>query len=499
MQWSDEDGGWLEAPHYAMVSLDCILGGLLMASNAGYGDFTHETRVRKVMEWFAKISTPRDPRTLGFRHLPPIGNTYWGERTAMFGIIAGLWKERDPEFAANMQWMYEEQGKPGGLGGGWSFPTMVGNTQALLSRGVPAKQPAYGSAWFRQTGVVLRNSTATDHETYLHLIAGQHQSHYDYDSGSITLWGKGALISDDWGYIGKHGGEYHSLQGGGGGTMAIQEFSTTPAFDYVSGRSDAWQRQIAFAKDPDPLAPNFFLLRDANDADAGTSWRLWLTAKEVKITPTGATVDVEDYLVDNQRTAENGNRVALDVFCYQPERLKLATRVYEQNVGTAYRDGKEGPIKIKQTCLTANQSGHGVISALLYPRLTAERAPTVTWFADGRIAQVDSIWGDRLRVRGDQAPARCRSGRQGAVAALRHRGYGREPRQSDPQTGRRRPTADGGEPGRGGQREFHLQSPVALHRAASGGEKPGDRGVAKPDQGDGDSGGALERRRCRRQ
>ncbi|NDH07528.1 hypothetical protein EBX93_16695 [bacterium] len=151
--WSDEDGGWLEAPHYAMVAFDHMIGAFLMAKNAGFGNYLLEDRVKKVSEWLAKISTPRDVRTGGFRHYPPIGNTYMGEGTGMFGIMAGLWKEKDPVFAAQMQWMCDEHGSPPiGLFG--PFGTFSGYRAMLKAHGVQPKPPVYGSEWFRNTGVV---------------------------------------------------------------------------------------------------------------------------------------------------------------------------------------------------------------------------------------------------------------------------------------------------------------------------------------------------------
>ncbi|NBQ26339.1 MAG: hypothetical protein EBU26_19170, partial [Verrucomicrobia bacterium] len=81
--WSDEDGGWLEAPHYAMVAYDHIMGAFLMAARAGFGDYVYHDRMKKVGEWFGKISTPRDHHTSNFRHYSPIGNTYHGEGTGM--------------------------------------------------------------------------------------------------------------------------------------------------------------------------------------------------------------------------------------------------------------------------------------------------------------------------------------------------------------------------------------------------------------------------------
>ena len=55
--------------------------------------------------------------------------------------------------------------------------------------------PGYGSEWFRDPGVVLRNAFGSDRETYLHLIAGAQHEHYDCHSGSIVQCGKGSLLA----------------------------------------------------------------------------------------------------------------------------------------------------------------------------------------------------------------------------------------------------------------------------------------------------------------
>lgn len=422
-EWSDEDGGWLEAPHYAMVSFDHMLGGFIMAARAGFANYLYENRVRKVAEWFAKTSTPPDVHTGGFRHLPPIGNTYHGEGTGMFGIVAGLWKERDPEFAAHMQWMCEQHGSPD-LGLGWSFPAMTGYKLLLKSHGVQPRKPSYGSAWFRRTGVVLRNQIGTDRETYLHLIAGSHHEHYDDDSGSFVIWGKGRVLADDWGYIGRHARQFHSLLSSptAGGNMQIDEFSTQPTFDYVSGKRGTWQRQIGFVKDTDPLGPNFFLIRDTHNADTPAEWRLWLTtrpdaaAKDAPAFPTAnRPSDGAADLLDDIKKAGNGNKqtssgpsgppvkihsqgatvhgegdVDFDLFFYKPEQFNLSTKSVWQNTTVANRDGKIGPTQLKQTALIASLKGRGSLAVLVYPRLKTEPSPKVTWHAAGRIAQVVS-------------------------------------------------------------------------------------------------------------
>jgi hypothetical protein len=379
--WSDEDGGWLEAPHYAMASFDHMLASFLMAARAGFGDYVYEERVRKVAEWFAQISTPPDAHTKGLRHLPPIGNTYFNEPTGVFGIIAGLWQERDPTFAAHMQWMNLQHGSPD-LGLGWSFPGMTGYKKLLKTHGVAARQPDYGSRLFKKTGVVLRSHFATDRETYLHLIAGSNHAHYDYDSGSIVLWAKGRALANDWGYIGRHARKYHNLVDGkaAGGNMHVNAFATQPNFDYVRGKKGAWERQIGFAKDTAPDGASFFMIRDTYTAGDSATWRLWLTAEKVDVSASGATVTgIDD--------------VDLDIFVYNAGTLGLKLETATQKMTLGNYEGKVGRMSMTQTALTAALPGSSSMVALLYPRLKTEPPPRVTWHGDGRIAEVTSVLG----------------------------------------------------------------------------------------------------------
>ena len=230
--WSDDDGGWLEAPHYAMLSYDYLLGVFLMAYNAGFNDYLYHPRMKKIAEWFAKISTPSDPELDGHRHLPPIGNTYMREPTGEFGLIANIWKRKDPEFAANMQWMHQQQGSPAEPGLGGFYPMLAGFRQLLIDPGIVAKPPAYRSEKFSRTGVMLRNHFPSDRETQLYLIAGANHEHYDQDSGSFTLWGKGRLIANDFGYEGYMPAEDHNMVvasgASGGDIMNVEEFSPGP-------------------------------------------------------------------------------------------------------------------------------------------------------------------------------------------------------------------------------------------------------------------------------
>jgi hypothetical protein len=431
--WSDEDGGWIEAPHYAMVSFDHLLAGFAMGANAGFSDRLFDPRMRKVFEWFAAISTPRDARIGGWRHQPPIGNTYHGEPNGVYGIAAALWKERDPAFAARMQWLFEQHGSYPGFGSGWNFPAMLGYRFLMNSSGVAPQPAELGSRMFRNTGVVLRNSSVTDRETYLHMIGGSNHEHYDADSGSIILYGKGRVLCDDWGYLGLHPDKWHSMLTGpaanGYRIMTLRDFAPAAAFDYLAGTKGAWERQIGFSKDTDPLGPNFFLLRDTYAAEGEFTWRLWLTTgitagvgkqlpatpDKIPSSPTSPAAASKDNVLDDllpkskpQPTSAAPGTVALtpfgatlsgmedvdlDIFLFTPERLSLSLEPAKLQTSTGNWMGNIVPVDNSQIALTARGKGRGAVTSLLYPRLKTEPSPTVTWSADGRIAEVRTKWG----------------------------------------------------------------------------------------------------------
>jgi hypothetical protein len=379
--WSDDDGGWLEAPHYAMASYDYLIGVFLMAHNAGFNDYLYDPRMKKIAEWVAKISTPPDPELDGHRHLPPIGNTYMREPTGVFGLIATLWKQKDPEFAANMQWMHQQQGAPTEPGPGGFAPILAGFRRALLDRSIAAKPPAYQSELFRQTGMMLRNHFPSDRETQLYLIAGDNHAHYDQDSGSFTLWGKGRLIANDFGYEGYMPADDHNMVvapgAPGAETMRVAEFSSGPQLDYVEGiKNGDWTRKIAFIKDRDPLGPNYFVISDSLKTAEPAVWRLWLTTE--KLTISGQSAEAVGY-----------DDVNTDIFFIQSADVSLSSeQKTRQTWGIAA--GQYGTVSTTQTGLIATTNDGAGFTAILYPRLKSEPAPVVTELASGKVIKVQS-------------------------------------------------------------------------------------------------------------
>jgi hypothetical protein len=384
--WSDANGGWLEAPHYAMVSYDYLAGCFLMAHNAGFGDFVHDEKMKKIIAWFAKISTPPDSRLFWRRHYPPIGNTYISEPTGAFGLAAYLWKDRDPQFAAAMQWMHRQHGSPDTPGIGGFFPTLAGYRTILRDEAIPARPPAYASELFPKTGVILRNVFPSDRETQLHMIAGENHDHYDKDSGSVTLWGKGRIVADDFGYYGYVTGDDHSMLVSPAAPdiemMRIAEFAPAPRFDYVRGRKLDWTRQVALVKDADPLGPNYFVFRDSLAKPAEATWRLWLTCAGVSLGAAGTAHAVGKEDVDT------------DIVFLKPAGVAIQTPTISRTSASGISpDGRQGPTTTSQTGVVATQpTGDGFL-VVVYPRLKTQPPPIVTPLADGKGAKVQTSAG----------------------------------------------------------------------------------------------------------
>ncbi len=379
--WSDENGGWLEAPHYAVVGWDYLIACFLAAHHAGLGDDLYDPRMKQVGDWLAKISTPRDWRVSGRRHLPPIGNTPTGEPTSEFGLLAYLWRDKDPDFAARMQWMYREQGEFASPGIGGFFPSLAGYRTFLLDERIPAKAPAYTSELFPQTGVVLRHGFPSDRETQLLLIAGNNHAHYDDDSGSFTLWGKGQILADDFGYTGIASAEDHNLVVSPSiapmSVMQIKEFATTDNLDYVKGQRGGWTRQIAFAKDRDPLGPNYFVIADTLDRPDPAKWQLWLTADQVT-------------LGDRAALVEGKEDVNLEIVFASPAPVQLTTETKTRSsTGLTPNGETRTPWPSTQTGVIASSST-GSFVTVLYPRLKTQKPPLVTSLAEGRVLKVQS-------------------------------------------------------------------------------------------------------------
>jgi hypothetical protein len=376
--WGDENGGWLEAPHYAMTSYDHLLGSFIATRNAGINEYLYDPKMKKVIEWLAKISTPPDSLANGRRRLPPIGNTYMREPSGEFGTVAYLWRTRDPAFASEMQWMHRQQGSYVEPGVGGFAATLAGFRRLLADNALAEKAPAYRSEWFARTGVVMRSHFPSARETQLHLIAGTNHEHYDRDSGSYTLWGKGRVVANDFGFNGQAPGDDHNMVVAAGApdhaVMRVTHFRAGESVDYTRGvKNDAWERQIALVKHPDPLGPNYVVISDRVKGGAATA-RTWFTAKTVKAVAGGAVV-------------EGNEDVDTDVFVAG---ATLGGTVEPRTRETwGMKAETYGRVATTQLGLSLRFDA-APVTTILYPRLKTQARPVFTALANGQGVKVTS-------------------------------------------------------------------------------------------------------------
>jgi hypothetical protein len=333
------------------------------------------------LAWLAKISTPPDPRLDGDRHMPAIGNTYLGERTCLAGWAAWIWRDKDPEFSSHMQWMWQAHGSPRTPGIGGAYPGLQGYSSVVLDPSIPARPPRWTSELFPDTGAVFRAHFPGDRETYLHYIQGSMHQHYDYDEGSFILWGQGQPLCEDFGYYGRAPAADHSRVDDGfpetlGAEGRIEEFASGAA-DYLRGHRAGWHRQILFAKDDDPLGPNYFFIRDSVLSGRSADWRIWIATDEA---PAVAANPV--------RAA---GRFAADLavfFAARPDGPVRSEAITRRAGASGF-----GSNESTQRCLHLKMPPDWPVAALLYPLAKDQPTPRMTSLADGRVVKIESTFG----------------------------------------------------------------------------------------------------------
>jgi len=384
--WCDANGGWLEAPHYATVSLDPLISLAMALSNARLSDtdWLYHPKLKLVVAWLAKISTPPDPRLGGKRHMPEIGNSYLGEPTCLPGWMAKIWRDRDPQYARHMQWAWKAQGSPRTPGIGGAYPGFQGYSMLIFDEGITAEPPRWGSELFPQAGAVFRAHFPGERETWMHYIQGKLHQHYDYDEGSFIVWGKGQPLCEDFGYYGRAPAADHSRVEDGvwehlGNEGQIREFATGEGAEYLRGERIGWHRQILFVKDADPLGPNYFLVRDSLPDDRLGTWRVWMATDEAP--PVDA----------NPVRAKGLFEADLAVFFAEPARPAAATeRVTRLAGASGYGHDKRHRT---QRALVVKMAKGQPLAAAIYPLMKDQPTPRMTSLEGGRVVKIQSDFG----------------------------------------------------------------------------------------------------------
>lgn len=277
-EFSGPNGGWIECPHYQTLMHSMILF-LAAAQREGISEDIYDPRLLRSIMFLAKIHTPRDHSFHMLRHMPAVGDTPRYALTMITSMMAKIHRDRTPDAANALQWVWKESGSPHVMSIGGDaitnhFP------EFLVAHFEPTGPPDWTSEHFPVGGAVLRSGFPSDRETHMHFYAGLIWSHYSTDNGSFILYGKGQPLVMDWGYKGVMPAWWHSKMERGN-LGYIQEFETFPAMDYLRYQSREWQRQVLFVKRSDPMAPNYFVLRDVVDGSGSEGWNLWLYSDKV--------------------------------------------------------------------------------------------------------------------------------------------------------------------------------------------------------------------------
>lgn len=428
-EWCGENGGWLEAPHYMTASIDSLLATAMALQGSGLSDvdWVHHPKFKLALAWLAKIETPPDSRLEGSRCHPAIGNTYLGERTCLAGWAARIWRDEDPQYAREMQWMWRASGSFPSPGIGGAYPGFTGYGRLMLDESIPTSPPRWTSELFPDAGAVFRAHFPSEQETYMYYIQGKMHQHYDFDEGSFVLWGKGQPLCEDFGYYGRAPAADHSRIDDGfyealGLEGKIQEFAAGDTTDYLRGERSGWHRQILFVKDRDPAGPNYFIVRDAVLSGRNFDWRLWLATDEAP--------DVKQ----NPVRMKGRTGVDLVVYFLAPEKPAVTTEKATRTAGTS--GWGHSNRTTSQYCLQMKQLASGQpVSVVLYPVMADEPTPRFTSLASGRVVKIDSKSGtdyailslERFQFSGDGLELDARAGavqiRGGSVrASLARRG-----------------------------------------------------------------------------
>jgi hypothetical protein len=390
-RWTDKDGaydgGHIESLHYASITYEIVLMSLYSAYATGVDkEAIFHPAIKHLGQWYAESATPRDSRILNWRHMPPVGHVYKFEvYPSIHAILAFMWKDKDPEFAAHMKWMQLQQGNTREQTTGGFLPTFAGYRKLFMANDVTGKAPAYTSRHWKNTSVILRSHYNDPLENMLYLIAGQGHSHYDMDSGSITLWGKGEIIADDFGLYGHAPGADHNMLESAAAPplekMYVTAFDKGENVDYTRGKKAAWTRRLFHVKHSKATGPNYYVIQDDLAVEAPAKWRLWLTSEDVEVK-------------GKHVIAQGLHRIASDIhFAALPKNTRVTTEKKSRTNWGCDGQAKYGRTTSTQTGLIINASAFKNLCTLVFPRLKNAKPPKVESIADGAGFRVKTPYG----------------------------------------------------------------------------------------------------------
>ena len=358
-------GAWRESPHYAWeAAMLPLFQAAAPLKLTGIYDLFADPLLKKTWDYLVGILTPPDPRFAldgrRLRTLPAFGNGSW-EFMSLLGWAATLTRDTDAEFSQRMMWAWHEQGRPDynwmsrllidphlplwqpdlkstnykGFGCTLrsGFPSEDETWMAfrhgdciehynygdqgsfmLFAKGAPLVlhfgsqyTPYFQGAWYFNRACVNHRPVTTDDPGISSLIGAPG----DYALGT-EFWGEDGsndYVMHNKAFVTLATADYaraeqvQQFQGIWGKNPSIRLPPNTP-MPRVDIPDHTWIRQVLFLKDPDPAAPNYYLIRDdfVSEDPLPGEWNIWTLAEEVDIdtTPVKVTsrygVDLEIYM-----------------------------------------------------------------------------------------------------------------------------------------------------------------------------------------------------------
>ncbi|MDA1142478.1 MAG: hypothetical protein O3B01_28265 [Planctomycetota bacterium] len=440
------NGEWLpEGSHYGYVSLEPMITYAIATQRADIHDFSKDSRFKKVLLYFARYNTPRDPQRQNQRGIGAYGRGHSGDRLPVFGIAAPLFKDSDPALSRMLQWMWSENGYPYYMSDG----RLGGCEPYYADSRLPMEAPRWSSEFFPNLGVLLRSGFNTPHESYINCLAStdslRNLDIWTPGIGGITQWfARGKPLNTCFTYqIGYH--ERHELLKDGvrlarnWGQPAdskspfghytetsFKTFAALPQVDYAratytnirvddrdwfpaampaypqvnpaSGNGLEWTRQLMFLKDTNPEGPAYIVLRDTTSGGHPTAWQFWTLSEMLGSTEQAANPEflkdkpgekilpARELPLTDRYTARGSFGLDIEYFVASPAGSPRHTLRY----GGTWAGNR---VPEYQDMLHLQLPGDGVYHVVIYPRLNGEKPPTFSKLADGRIVKVSGTFG----------------------------------------------------------------------------------------------------------
>ena len=321
-RYTRESGAPYEDPHYTLdVTISDITKVNKTLMETGIGDGLDTPLFKACMQVLLDWSMPADPRFTNHRLRLAFGNGYPYESftVEIMQYLVEYYQTRDPQLAAQLQWVLNR--------------SQPDSKQIHL---VKDEAPALSSRHIGDLGVIFRHGFGTPYETFMFLMAGNCDGHYEGETEQMayTLYAKGQPINLHFGngylpmfvrpWLRNRVSFDHMYEESERNPTRIQATAFTPEAEYLRAARDVdslrplnteypittnrgaawapseqaswpaiphwqriplttWNRQMLFLKDPDPKGPNYFVLRDTfgGAPSRPTDLSLWFLASNM--------------------------------------------------------------------------------------------------------------------------------------------------------------------------------------------------------------------------